>query len=267
MYSELRETLSPRTVRYVHAILHNALKEAVRSRRVVRNVAEAARPPRAKDTRAREMTTWTAGDVARFFALDDVEANRDRVAWWVAVTTGVRRGELLGLRWSDIDLDRGRVTVAQTCTAVDHEIVITPGTKTGKGRTLDVDETTVAELRAHRARRAQEMLALGIRPGDTSLVFARPDGTPFDPDRFSERFIRLVERHPELPRIRLHDLRHTHATMLLRAGVPITVVSKRIGHSSIAITGDVYQHVDSGMQADAAQRGVALILDAVVTNL
>jgi integrase len=210
------------------------------------------------------MTTWAAVDVRAFFELDEVKRSRERVAWWVAVMTGLRRGELLGLRWRDVDLDARQVTVVQTLTAIDHHIVIGPGTKTGKGRTVELDAATVGELRAHRARQAQEHLAIGTRPVDTSLVFTRPDATPLDPDRFSERFIRLVERHPELPRLRFHDLRHTHASVPLRAGVPITVVSRRLGHSSIAITGDVYQHVNSEMAGDAAERAAALIFGAAL---
>ncbi len=85
-----------------------------------------------------------------------------------------------------------------------------PGTKTGKGRSIDIDDTTVAELRGHRKRQREMMLSLGIRADDKTLVFANPDGTPLDPARFSERFIRMTERHPELPRLRSHDLRHTH---------------------------------------------------------
>ncbi len=223
LYLELGKTLSPRSTRYVHAILHGALKWAVKQGRVVRNVADAATPPEAKHARAREMTVWSAADIRHFFEVDEVKKSRERIAWWVAVMTGVRRGELLGLRWGDVDLDGGQMSIVQTITAVDHKIVI-GDTKTGKSRSIGLDAATIAELRAHRARQAQEHLALGIRPGDATLVFSRPDGAPLDPDRFSERLIHLVERHPELPRIRLHDLRHTHATILMRAGVPITVV-------------------------------------------
>jgi integrase len=270
MYAELGETLSQRSVRYAHAILHHALKDAVEWGRITRNPADVARPPKAKESRARLMTTWDAAEVRRFFALGDVGSYPDRVAWWVAVNTGLRRGELLGLRWRDIDLEAGQFQVVQTVTAIDHKIVIGPGTKTGRGRSVSIDATTVAELRAHRVRQAQQQLMLGRRVNDSSLVFARPDGAPLDPDRFSERFIRMVERHPDLPRLRLHDydLRHTHATMLLKAGVPLPVVSKRLGHASLAMTADVYMHVNAEMQSDAAERGAALIANAgLVTSL
>ena len=228
MYAELGETLSPRSVRYAGAIVHHALKDAVAWNRIARNPADVAKPPRAKESRARMMTTWDASEVRRFFALDDVRAHRDRVAWWVATMTGLRRGELLGLRWRDVDLDNGQLQIVQTLTAVDHRIVIGPGTKSGGGRSVSIDAETVAELKGLRARQAKDRLAVGAGWRDHGLVFTRPDGTPLDPGRFSERFIRMVERHPDLPRLRLHDLRHTDASILLKARVPITVVSKRL---------------------------------------
>lgn len=264
MYAELGEKLSPRTVRYVHAIVHHALRDAVELGRIVRNPADMkkAKPPKAKKGRDRMMTAWNASETKRFFALDDVQAHRDRVAWWVAVNTGLRRGELLGLRWRDVDLDAGDLTIMQTCTAIDHKIVIGPGTKTGGGRSVSIDADTVAELKALRARQAKERLAVGEGWRDHGLVFTRPDGAPLDPDRFSERFIRMAQRHPDLPRLRFHDLRHTHASILLAAGVPLAVVSKRLGHSSIAITADVYMHATKEMQSDAAERGAAWIANA-----
>jgi integrase len=214
------------------------------------------------------MTTWSAAEVAAFFARDDVKAHRSRAAWWVAVNTGLRRGELLGLRWRDLDLDRGTLTVAQVCRAVHHVVQIVPGTKTGKGRTISLDDVTIAELRAHKAAQARELLALGIAQGDESLVFARQDGKALDPDRFGDQWTRFLARRADIRKIRFHDLRHTHATILLRAGVPLIVVSRRLGHRSIAITADTYGHIDSEMQADAAQLGAALIRDAgLVTNL
>jgi integrase len=276
MYAALREsvdpktgklkTLSPRSIRYLHTIVRAALKEAVRSGRVPRNVADAARPPRAKETRAKEMSYWSAADVGRFFTIDEVAKHRDRTAWWVAFNTGLRRGELLGLRWRDVDLTAGTITVAQTVTAIDHKVVTTPGTKTGSGRTIGIDETTVAEFKAFRKQTAERSLLLGRALADDALVFATPDGDPLDPDRFSERFIRCTERHPELPRLRFHDVRHTWATLALKAGVPLAVVSKHLGHSSITVTADTYSHVSTEMKLDAADRVGALLRAAVGTK-
>lgn len=142
---------------------------------------------------------------------------------------------------------------------VDHKIVIANRTKTGKGRAVDLDATTIAELRAHCARQAQELLVLGIRADGETLVFCHPDARPYNPDRFSREFDRALERHSELQRIRLHDLRHTWATLALAAGVPVKIVSERLGHATTAITSDTYSHVTPTMGADAAERVSALI--------
>jgi integrase len=269
LYGQLREHLSVRTVRYIHTIVHRALRDAVKWGRLVRNPADASDPPRAKDARAPEMRTWTAAELGHF--LDAVQGSRYRAPWLVLATTGMRRDEVLGLRWRDIDLDAGRLSIRQTVTLIDHEIRIAPRTKTGKGRAIDLDATTVAELRAHRARQAQELLLLGMRPDGDTLAFALPDGRPYNPDRFSRELDRAVERIRKaelaanvehvLPRIRLHDLRHMWATLALEAGVPIKIASERLGHSKTAITLDLYTHVSPTMQADAAERVSALIFE------
>ena len=257
LYAQLGEKLSVRTVRYIATILHRALGDAVKSDRIVRNPADAATPPRAKDARPPEMRTWDAATLSKFFDL--VEGNRYRTPWLVLATTGMRRGEVLGLRWRDLDLDGGRLSIRQTITLVDHKIVTANRTKAGKGRAVDLDAATIAELRAHRARQAQELLVLGIRQDADSLVFCLPDGRPYNPDRFSREFDRALQRHPELERIRLHDLRHTWATLALAAGVPVNIVSERLGHSATAITLDTYSHVTPTMGADAAETVAGLI--------
>jgi integrase len=184
------------------------------------------------------------------------------VAWFALSTTGMRRGELLGPRWRDVDLDRGRLSVRQTVTLVEHRIMIASRTKTGGGRAVNLDAAAVAELRKHRARQAQELLLLGIRPDADTLVFAHPDGGRYNPDRFSREFDRALARHPDLPRIRFHRLRHTWATLALTAGVPVKVVSERLGHATTAITSDTYSHVTPTMQAEAAETVAGLIFGA-----
>lgn len=142
----------------------------------------------------------------------------------------MRRGEVLGLRWPDVDLERARLSVQKALTSVayklDHADV---RTDTGR-RTIDLDPRTVAVLRGWRKRQLEERVLAGLRPEDAELVFAHPDGSPVHPDYFSQWFERQVAKS-KLPRIRLHDLRHTHATILLKAGVPVKVVSERLGHA------------------------------------
>jgi integrase len=248
--------LSPRTVRYIHTIIGRALREAVAWDRIPRNVAQAAQPPGASQARSPEMKTWDAATLAHF--LDLVREDRHQPAWLFLATTGCRRGEALGLRWTDVDLDAGKVVLFQTVSAINHELRIAPRTKSGKPRPIEIDAATVTALRAVRKRQAEERLLLGPGYVDHDLVFARPDGRPQHPEHFSNAFERRVARY-RLPRIRLHDLRHTWATLALQAGVDVKIVSERLGHASAKITWDIYQHVTPTMQADAAETVARLI--------
>lgn len=241
--------LSPKSIRLVHLILHKALSDARRKETVTRNVAELSDPPKLRAARRQEIKVWSAEQLHTF--LDLCADHRLHPAWFVASHTGMRRGEVLGLRWADVDLNGRRLSVSQAVILVAYELVVSD-IKTDNGRrTIDLDERTVGVLRAWRKRQLEERLLVGAGYGDRDLVFARPDGAPTNPDLFSQSFDRFVARSA-LPRIRLHDLRHTHASILLKAGVPVKVVSERLGHASPAFTITVYQHVLPGMQADAA---------------
>jgi integrase len=203
------------------------------------------------------MRCWTSQELARFLGL--VQGDRYYVAWYFLATTGTRRGEALGLRWSDVDLNGARASIRQTVTAVEHKVLIAPRTKTGGGRAVDLDAGTVALLCTHRVRQAEEMFKLGLRPEDATLVFCHPDGRPYHPERFSREFDRRLDRHHFEPRITLHGLRHTWATLALASGVPTKVVSERLGHSTTAITENVYSHVTPTMQIEAAETVARLI--------
>lgn len=221
----------------------------------MRNVADQANPP--VPAQRQELTTWTAAELRRF--LDYVSGDRLVGAYTLAATTGLRRGEVLGLRWRDVDLDAAWVRVVQTLVTVNYKVIVsTPKTNRGR-RSVALDPTTVAALRAHRVRQAEERLALGIGAApDDALVFAEPDGALLHPGHFSDRFDRLVKA-AEVPRIRLHDLRHTHATLALQAGVHPKVVSERLGHSTIAITLDTYSHAIPAMEEEAAAKVARLV--------
>lgn len=250
--------LSRRSVRYIHTIIGRALGDAVRWGRIVRNPAQAATPPRAAQTKtqAPEMKTWDAGTLARFLAAE--LPSRYHIAFLFLATTGCRRGEALGLRWGDVDLEAGRASLRHTIGAIDHRIYEKSTPKSHRARVIDLDADTVAALRSWRTRQAEERLLLGPAYGDRGLVFCHPDGRPYHPDRFSREFDRRIARHG-VPRIRLHDLRHTWATLALQAGVDVKIVSERLGHASATITWDIYQHVTPAMQSDAAERVAALI--------
>jgi integrase len=196
--------LSPASVRYVHRILRKALNDALRKGSIARNPAALADPPRrADDDRSEhDMRVWTAAQLQSFLSLSS--AHRLGPAFFLAAHTGMRRGEVLGLRWSDVDLSGKRVSVRQAVIAVAYEIR-TSDVKTGTGRrTIDIDEAVVAQLQSLRKRQAEERLLVGPGYTDEGLVFARPDGHPVHPEYFSRTFDRIVAGSG-LPVMRPHD--------------------------------------------------------------
>jgi integrase len=247
--------LSPKSVRNVHAVLRRALNDAVRWGLVPRNVALLADPPRARQD-GHEMKTWSADELRGF--LEHVSSDRLSALWTLLATTGMRRGEAVGLRWSDLDLENARAQVRQTLVVSEGKVIVSEP-KTARGRrSVALDSTTVAALKEHRRRQVQERLAAGSGWQDTGLVFAREDGTLTAPDSVTQAFERHV-KNAKLPTIRLHDLRHTHASLALSVGIPAKVVSERLGHSSIGITLDVYSHVSPALEEDAAERVAEIV--------
>jgi integrase len=196
------------------------------------------------------MRTWTPDELRSF--LEYVAHDPYYAAWVLAASTGMRRGEVLGLRWQDIDFDRRRLAIRQTIISIDYRVEVSEP-KTARGRrSVALDSGTVTALRGHRAAQNQEKLKLGEAYQDMGLVFCRADGGPVHPDRFTQMFDKHV-KESGLPRIRLHDLRHTHATLALAAGIHPKVVSERLGHSTVAFTMDVYSHAIPSMEAEAAE--------------
>lgn len=243
--------LAPKTVRHVHVTIHAALNDALRKGSVIRNVADVADPPKLAKGARPKMRVWNADELRRFFEL--IEGHHLYSAFYVKANTGMRRSEVLGLTWRVIDFDNARLSVAQTVTAPDYRIVVSDMKTAHAVRTIDLDERTVAVLRSWRTQQLEQYMATGVRVDDSGFVFAKPDGSPLHPDYLSQTFERLLKKM-DLQRVRLHELRHTHATLMLKEGVPVKVVSERLGHSSVAFTMQVYQHVLPGMQADAAQK-------------
>lgn len=264
------EGLSARTVRYVATILHAALGEAADAGLIARNPADMkrAKAPSAKQAEAPEMHPWNAAQLAAFLAWS-AEHSQLHTAWHMLAATGMRRGELLALRWRDIDLDAGTISIRRSVGVVriaGQGASLREGpTKTGKPRVLDLDETDTAILRAWRRERGAVALQLAR---NTVLVFGDHEGRHRHPERFSRLFTETLRRcrrdvgEDAIPMIRLHDLRHTHATLLLRAGENVKVVSERLGHANANVTLRVYSHVLPGDQKAAASRFAALIREA-----
>ena len=251
-----RRPLSGTSVQIAHQVLHRALSQAAAEGLVMRNVAALVKPPRRTTP---EMQTWTA-DQLRTFLVHVSRVDPKLYAMWLLFsTTGMRRGEVAGLKWHDIDFDDARLVVRRSLGFVDGELVVGTPKTTRSRRSLALDPTTLEALRRHRVRQAQERLLLGDAYADMDLVFCNPDGSPFQPSAFGQRFIRRAQE-AGLPRIRLHDLRHTYATLALQAGVHPKVVSERLGHAGITITLDLYAHVMPAMERDAATQISALFL-------
>lgn len=250
LYAELLRTgnrktgggLSSRTVRYLHTIIHKALSDAARKGLLARNVAAAATPPSARDSRAPEPTWWTPAELRAFLA--SVAEDDLYPLFRLAAMSGMRRGEVCGLAWPEVDLEAGIVAVRRQLVTVDHEPRFEELPKTDHGRrTIELDAETITVLRAHRAAQLEARLAVGDGyRTDLDLVFAQPDGSPLHPEAVAKVFARRVAR-TDLPRLRFHDLRHTHCSHLIAAGQDPKVISQRLGHHSVSFTYDKYGHL------------------------
>jgi integrase len=198
------------------------------------------------------MQTWSAEELRGF--LGYVQKDRLYPLWLTEARTGLRRGELLGLQWSDVDLETGRASIRRALVSVDYKLTLSePKTVKGK-RSVPLPPETVAALREWRKAQLEERLA----NKEGNFVFTREDGSPVHPDRLSKMF-EALSRKAGLPVIRFHDLRHTWATLALQAGVAPKVVSEILGHANIGITLDTYSHVIPAMEEDASARVAGLI--------
>ena len=248
--------LSPQGVRHTHAVLHRALQYAVKQHYLAHNPATGAELPQVRATDVHEMKTWSADEVKAF--LSTTRDDRLSPLWRVIVSCGLRRGEACGLRWSDVDLAAGRITIARARVTSGYKVSEQfPKTKKGR-RVLPIGPDTVAALQTQAARQADDAAAWGDAWYDSGFVFTTEDGQPVHPDRVSKIFEKAVAGAP-VPRIRLHDLRHTCATLLLRAGVHPRIVQEMLGHANIGITLDTYSHVDEGMKRQATDAITALL--------
>jgi len=248
-----------------HGILSKALSDALRWNRVHRNVAKAATVPKRQQMNRTARNTWTADELHNFFTwLGD---NRYRYPWSFLATSGARRGEVLGLKWADIDLDGGTAAMfSQLTTDHEHKTVFKHRHKNGAGHLIHVDPATIQLLRQWQTIQEQEKALLDGAHQDDGFVFCLEDGQHYHPERFSREFLRkqqqFNEAHSEapLPRPTIHGLRHTWATIALTNNVHLKVVSERLNHSTTDITASVYSHVTRPIAQGAADLVGRLIL-------
>ena len=240
--------LSARTVLHTHTVLREALAHAVQWGLLVRNPADAATPPRPEDE---ELIMWDVPSIHAFF--DAAKENRYRDIYHLAILTGMRRGELVGLQWRYVILEERWLSVATTLQRINGRglVIGTPKTKKSR-RTIALGRDAVELLKSIRTCQIENRLAAGPAWQDNRYVFCQPTGKPLHPDKATNEFSRIVRR-AGLPYLSLKGLRHAHATLLLEAGVHPKVVSERLGHSNIGVTMDIYSHVMPGMQEAAAQ--------------
>ncbi|NIN67602.1 MAG: tyrosine-type recombinase/integrase, partial [Anaerolineae bacterium] len=252
----LEKGLSARTALQCHRVLREALQHAVKWHLLTHNPADAVEAPRAPRY---EIPALASEQVQRVLAAADETAYGTLVH--TALLTGLRLGELLGLRWQDVDLEAGTLQVRQTCQWLPRQGFIFRQPKSHNSiRSVSLSRATVERLRQHRVEQIEERLAAGMAHGPDRLVFANPVGQPVHPSSLRQAWKRLAQA-AGLRHLRFHDLRHAHASLLLQQGVHPKIVSERLGHSGVHITLDTYSHVLPSLQAEAAKR-----LDDLLAN-
>jgi integrase len=258
-YGKKGGPLSPRMVEYIYSVLHTALEQAVKNGLVVRNVCDAVdKPKKVKH----EFMPWTTEETNQF--LSSIKDSRLFPFYLTECGTGLRRSEILGLQWPDIDFKTGTLTVRRSLVRVKGGYKFgEPKTKKSR-RTIPLPEQVIQKLKAWKAWQSKEKMAwhalhIDVEPSKKpefnplNMVFCDEIGQPLKPDFITTSFKRDLER-AKLPDIRFHDLRHGHATMLLELGEDLKVISERLGHSSITMTADTYSHVREKMQKEASNK-------------
>lgn len=254
-HPELGIGLSPTTIRRIHTQLHKAFADAIRWGLLDRNPCDRADPPSTSEVKARAHAcrqTYTWEELRRF--VEAAATDRLFAMWHLFVTTGMRRSEVAALLWRNIDLDAGLLSVTRAAVEVGGKVHERELTKSSSSRrAIELDEVDVKVLRRHRKQQLEEQVALHGVWRDPERVFTSPVGGRLYPPDITRAFHELTEG-AGLPRIRLHDLRHTFATLTLKSGEITKVVSERLGHSTTSYTQDAYQEVMPGMQREAGRR-------------
>ena len=257
-YSDLiLDGVGTRNIRHIHSVLHRALVKAASYGFLMRNPAHGVTLPKYNPP---EMQVWDASQVSVFLvAADD---SRHRALYYLAITTGMRQGEIFGLKWADVDWDKGTIQVQRQVQYVPGQgrVFQDPKTRAGR-RKISLPDGTLEALKQHNVKQKTLIAFAGKRWKDNNLIFPNTVGNPLDPSNLRLDFNRIISK-TNLPKIRFHDLRHTAASLMLNNDVPLIVVSRILGHSKPSTTLDIYGHLYNEMQGEAAK-----IMDALVTPL
>jgi integrase len=250
LYREKLEAgLSARTVRYIHTTLHKALKQAVMDGLIPRNATESVKPPQPS---REEMCPLTPEQAKLLLKVAHETGDRLEALYVLAIHTGLRQGELLGLKWDDVDLEDGSLQVRRTLTITKNGPLFTSPKTTGSRRSVKLTSHAIEAVRHHLERQLGEIDRVGSLWSENGLMFASEMGESLNRHNLTRRSFKPLLKRAGLPQIRFHDLRHTCATLLLTRNVNPKIVSEMLGHSSIAITLDTYSHVLPNMRDQAA---------------
>jgi len=255
--------LSARSVRHLHTIICSSLDQAVQDGLLQINVAKSAKPP---IVRRKKMNTMSLDDLVKF--VNSVKTDKHYATYIIAITTGLRRGELLGLCWDCVDLDNGTISIERQLLVLKEGVVLDDGTKSKLSRRkVTLTDDGIKALNKHKAKQdGLKKMLTDVGYIDNNLVFSRDDGSFLDPREFTKRFQRNLEK-AGLPKIRLHDLRHTHASLLLEKDLHPKIVQDRLGHSSITTTLDIYSHISPGLQKKASDSLKGIFSDKSETSV
>lgn len=249
LYNDLKESnkLSDENIRKIHTIINDSLNKAFRWEMIVRNPASLVEAPKVSK---KEVEVWNEDEIQRF--LSAARDTRYYAAFLLALTTGMRQGEILGLRWKDIDEENRTISIIQTLSHKGQEL--SAGTKTESGnRQISIDETTLNQLLPLKLRYKEEKMANRPLYQDYDLVIRTSLGTPLSPRNLLRSFYSIIDK-VKVKKIRFHDLRHTHASLMLKQGVNPKIVSERLGHANVRITLDTYSHLLPNLQKETADQ-------------
>jgi integrase len=246
----IEEDLSPRYIEYLFTVIKSSTEHAVKTDRLIKNPLQHVEVPR---PRRKTHTTWTIEEMNRFLHFAKFDNPIYYMVFKIASHTGMRRGEVLGLRWQDVDLKEQKISVTQSLVYDEDGFRFTDLKTASSKRLISVDDDLTNELKKFKAQQNQFKLALGSEYHDQDLVCCREDGKPIYPRTLAIHFDSVIKK-ASVPKIRFHDLRHTHATILLKLGENPKVVSERLGHSTVTMTLDTYSHVTPDMQKSTADK-------------